>query len=391
MFRSLLCALSLVLLYPLGIDMYLVGSPAIARDLAAAESQLHYAFSFYLAGMAIAMLAAGICSDRYGRKPVAWCGALMFALGAAWCAIAGQVTPLLVGRLIQGAGAGTCYVAAFAIIRDTLDDARRAKVLAMMNGIICIVPVVAPAFGTLIMIWLPWNALFYIMSLLGLIVLIAVFTILKESHRPLAENHSSPAQPTEKESLLSHFFLSRLVVSAIHLATILTLVSVSPVLLLELHKFSRFEYSLVMAATASVSMAVSFMTPLFLKHFSQRSLIVTGQAILLIAAFVIYFSQQIYALLAGLTLACAAFSLSFGIIMSQALAPFKNRAGVASSVLGIGQICGASLYIWAAAAAGLNGQEMLITILTACGAVSILLMFSVHLRDSDSRKLKAVP
>lgn len=49
MTRFLLCSFALVLLYPSGIDMYLVGLPRIAQDLGASEAQLHIAFSVYLA------------------------------------------------------------------------------------------------------------------------------------------------------------------------------------------------------------------------------------------------------------------------------------------------------------------------------------------------------
>ena len=71
MSRFLICSFALVLLYPAGIDMYLVGLPRIAADLNASEAQLHIAFSVYLAGMAAAMLFAGKVADRSGRKPVA--------------------------------------------------------------------------------------------------------------------------------------------------------------------------------------------------------------------------------------------------------------------------------------------------------------------------------
>lgn len=50
MSRFLLCSFALVLLYPTAIDLYLVGLPQIASDLNASESQLHIAFSIYLAG-----------------------------------------------------------------------------------------------------------------------------------------------------------------------------------------------------------------------------------------------------------------------------------------------------------------------------------------------------
>ncbi|STV18784.1 transport protein [Klebsiella pneumoniae subsp. ozaenae] len=50
---------------------------------------------------------------------------------------------------------------AFAILRDTLDDRRRAKVLSLLNGITCIIPVLAPVLGHLIMLKYPWQSLFY--------------------------------------------------------------------------------------------------------------------------------------------------------------------------------------------------------------------------------------
>lgn len=82
MSRFLICSFALVLLYPAGIDMYLVGLPRIAADLNASEAQLHIAFSVYLAGMAAAMLFAGKVADRSGRKPVAIPGAALFIIAS---------------------------------------------------------------------------------------------------------------------------------------------------------------------------------------------------------------------------------------------------------------------------------------------------------------------
>ncbi len=85
MSRFLICSFALVLLYPAGIDMYLVGLPRIAADLNASEAQLHIAFSVYLAGMAAAMLFAGKVADRSGRKPVAIPGAALFIIASVFC------------------------------------------------------------------------------------------------------------------------------------------------------------------------------------------------------------------------------------------------------------------------------------------------------------------
>jgi DHA1 family multidrug resistance protein-like MFS transporter len=142
--------------------------------------------------------------------------------------------------------------------------------------------------------------------------------------------------------------------------------------------FDRGEYSSVMALTAMVSMAVSFSTPFALNVFSQRSLMLTSQILFLIAGVVLATASSHAIMLAGITLICAGFSVGFGVAMSQALGPFSLRAGVASSALGIAQVCGSSLWIWLAAVIGLNALNMLIGILIGCSMVCILLIMAIR-------------
>lgn len=86
---------------------------------------------------------------------------------------------------------------AFAILRDTLDDRRRAKVLSLLNGITCIIPVLAPVLGHLIMLKFPWQSLFWTMAMMGIAVLMLSLFILKET-RP-----ASPLLRTNHEKIAS--------------------------------------------------------------------------------------------------------------------------------------------------------------------------------------------
>ena len=377
MARFLFCSFALVLLYPSGIDMYLVGLPHIARDLNASEAQLHIAFSAYLAGMASSMVFAGKVADKAGRQPVAITGAVIFALASVLCSMAHDSTLFLTGRFIQGIGAGGCYVVAFAILRDTLSAQRRAKVLSMLNGITCIIPVLAPVIGYLIMLKLPWQSLFWTMAAMGLLVFILSISVLKETH-PGSHNAGNAATIQPAEKLLNRFFISRLLITTLSVVVILTYVNVSPVLLMETMGFDRGEYSTVMALTAMVSMAVSFSTPFALNVFSQRSLMLTSQILFLMAGILLATASSHTIMLAGITLICAGFSVGFGVAMSQALGPFSLRAGVASSALGIAQVCGSSLWIWLAAVIGLNALNMLIGILIGCSMVCIVLIMAIR-------------
>lgn len=60
MARFLICSFALVLLYPSGIDMYLVGLPRIAQDLGASEAHAAYPpFRFIWREWSAAMAVCG--------------------------------------------------------------------------------------------------------------------------------------------------------------------------------------------------------------------------------------------------------------------------------------------------------------------------------------------
>ena len=108
---------------------------------------------------------------------------------------------------------------------------------------------------------------------------------------------------------------------------------------------------------------------------------ITSQGLFLVAAVVLSLANSNTVALFGLTLICAGFSVGFGVAMSQALGPFSLRAGVASSMLGIAQVCGSSLWIWLAAIIGIDALNMLIAILIVCSIVSLSLIMLVTLKS----------
>ncbi|HCH3858846.1 TPA: MFS transporter [Vibrio parahaemolyticus] len=382
--RYLMCSFAFVLLYPTAIDLYLVALPQIANDLSASESQLHITFSIYLAGLASTMIFVGRAADYFGRKPVAMCGAVIFTLASMFAGSAETSDSFLIMRFFQGVGAACCYVVAFAILRDTLDEQKRAKVLSMLNGIICSIPVLAPVVGNLIMIKFPWPVLFTAMAMMGITIgLIACFvlkeTLPKKAKRPLLD-----VSEDTNESLYNHFFISRVVYISLGVAAILSYVNTSPMIVMDSIGFTRAEYSIAMALLAMVGMTTSFSVPFALSYFKQTTLMFTAQITTLLSAIVILAahlngdSSTLY--MVGFTLISMGFSMGFGVAMSQALSQFSRKAGLASSMLGIGQVSWSALYIWLMATLGVSAVMMLIIALVASGVIglSIILLFPNH-------------
>ncbi|SBS63674.1 Multidrug resistance protein MdtL [Vibrio atlanticus] len=384
MYRFLFCSFALVLLYPTAIDLYLVGLPQIAADLNASEAQLHAAFSIYLAGMATTMLFAGKFADSVGRKPVAIFGAIVFTLSSTLGGVVSSAEPFLIVRFFQGVGAGSCYVVAFAILRDVLDDQKRAKVLSMMNGITCIVPVLAPVIGHLIMTVYPWPSLFTTMASMGVVVCLLSVLVLRETKSNNVGSKvtkASLSQSTPTETFKEPLFISRVIMTSLGVTAILTYVNVSPMLIMTELGFDRGQYSYTMALTALVSMLVSFSAPFALNVFKQKSLMLTSQTCFVIAAILLFTSIDgglgHYVTLLGFAFVCGGFSLGFGVAMSQALSCYSQRAGVASSILGVSQVCTSALFIWLMGVIGLSALNMLVFILAAGGVISIALILWV--------------
>jgi len=69
-------------------------------------------------GIRARQLVVGPISDRYGRRWPVLIGFAVFLLGSIWCGLATDLPSLLIGRVIQAAGACSTSVLSRAIARD---------------------------------------------------------------------------------------------------------------------------------------------------------------------------------------------------------------------------------------------------------------------------------
>jgi len=83
---------------------------------------------------AILQIPFGMASDRWGRKSVLYAGLAIFAAGSFLAACAEDIWTAIAGRSLQGAGAISSVVVAFAA--DLTSEAHRTKVMAMIGSTI---------------------------------------------------------------------------------------------------------------------------------------------------------------------------------------------------------------------------------------------------------------
>jgi MFS family permease len=80
---------------------------------------------------AVLQIPFGWWSDRYGRKPVIYAGLAIFAAGSFIAAAAGNIYVVILGRVLQGAGAISAAV--IAMLADLTREESRAKAMAMIG------------------------------------------------------------------------------------------------------------------------------------------------------------------------------------------------------------------------------------------------------------------
>jgi MFS family permease len=76
----------------------------------------------------------GWWSDRYGRKPVIYAGLVVFAAGSFVAALGVNIYVVILGRMLQGAGAISAAV--MAMLADLTRDEHRAKAMALIGSTI---------------------------------------------------------------------------------------------------------------------------------------------------------------------------------------------------------------------------------------------------------------
>ncbi len=92
------------------------------------------AIGIYGLTQAILQIPFGYWSDRYGRKPVIYAGLAVFAAGSFIAAVGVHIYIVMLGRLLQGAGAIAAPVMAMAT--DLTREENRPKAMAMIGSTI---------------------------------------------------------------------------------------------------------------------------------------------------------------------------------------------------------------------------------------------------------------
>ncbi|HLV49084.1 MAG TPA: MFS transporter [Aliidiomarina sp.] len=292
---------------------------------------------------ALLQIPMGMASDRWGRKPIILGGLAIFAIGSVVAALADTLAWVVVGRVLQGAGA--IAGAVLALAADSAREEQRPKVMAIIGmGIglsFVLALIIAPLLGAVAGI----SGLFWLTAALTIASIVAVLTVLPVPQQRVPARDILPV-PQEMKRLFKNLQLQRLNVGVLILHLVLTAWFVTLPSQLVAAGLGAQHHSWLYLPTLLLSFAV--MVPMMLWAMRKDKILVGLRlAIVLLAAGILLiavFSQQLTALILAVWLFFIGFNYleaNLPSLLSQH-APAGNK-GSASGIYTTFQFSGAFL------------------------------------------------
>lgn len=150
------------------------------------------AMGVYGLTQAILQIPYGWWSDRYGRKPVIYVGLAMFALGSFVAAASTSIEGVILGRVLQGAGAISGAV--IAMVADLTREQHRTKAMAMVGSTIGLVFAISLVAGPGLNRLIGVPGIFALTGILALCAILLVWRYVPDPHGHVAPARGSMAE-----------------------------------------------------------------------------------------------------------------------------------------------------------------------------------------------------
>ncbi len=172
---------SLSLLGPFTIDTYLPAFPTIVEEFHTSASLVQVSLTTCLLGLGLGQLIIGPMSDVQGRRKPLLIFLGLYLLSSLVCAIAPNISMLIVARFIQGFAAAGGLVISRAVVRDLYSGRELTKFFATLMLIGNLGPIVAPIIGGAILSFANWKVVFLVLTCVGAILTVVVSFKLEET------------------------------------------------------------------------------------------------------------------------------------------------------------------------------------------------------------------
>jgi DHA1 family bicyclomycin/chloramphenicol resistance-like MFS transporter len=329
---------------PLTVDMYLASMPEMRRLLETTPAQVQLTISVYLVGFAIGQMFYGALSDRHGRRPVFLIALTVYAVAGLACALAPSIETLIVARFFQALGGAGGVVLARAVVRDIYEGARVAREMSRIAAVMALAPIASPLLGGVLQTAFGWRSNFVLLFLFGSVAAIAVWLAFPETLRQRAPERVSLFSifRSYRSFFRNNSFTAYLAISTCAFLGLFSWISTAPFVLQDIYGLTPLIFGFTFAISSAGYLVGTMTAARFVVHWGMDRTIGTGCLAMTAGGLTIVMALALeVGLPAAVVLGMGLYFAGMGMVLPQtqagALLPFPERAGAASSLVGLVQ------------------------------------------------------
>ncbi|KAH7353966.1 benomyl/methotrexate resistance protein [Plectosphaerella cucumerina] len=174
---------ALTFVTPLASSMFAPGVPLLMREFESRSTTLaSFVVSVFVLGFAAGPLLCAPLSEIYGRLPVYHVCNVLFVIFNIACAVAPNMTSLIVFRFFAGCFGSAPLTIGGGTIADMIVQEKRGGAMAVFSIGPLLGPIIGPVGGGFFAEAAGWRWVFWLLAILSGIISIVMFFVLRESY-----------------------------------------------------------------------------------------------------------------------------------------------------------------------------------------------------------------
>lgn len=332
-------------------DIYAPSVPAIANSLSTDIASVQLTMAIFLFGIACSQLIYGPISEGVGRKSPLMVGIGIMALGSFIALFSPNIKTLILGRFIQGCGAGACAALWRTIFRDVFTGDDLAKWGSYLAVVITFVVPAAPALGGYLQEYFDWRASFVFITAYTLLALFLVGLGYKETsqyHHPERLKMSFVGK-TYRILFTNRLFMGVTACTFLAYGGLFACIIAAPVFLIDKLGLTPVQFGWITFLGCGAAYGIAgWLNGRFVTRYGRHAMMRFGFSIMLLSGslmFIGYFLSGVTLLVIIAPIILFYFGSTFiwPNAFATAFTPFGDIAGYAGSAYGFMQLAGGAV------------------------------------------------
>lgn len=145
----------------LATDLYLPAVPDLPRALGGSIAESQWTLASFMGSLAVSQLLWGWASDRHGERRVLNVGMFLLLSASVLCALSASIGVLILGRALQGLGAGAATTVVPVLLKKRFPEADAVRAIAIVGSAESLAPALGPVAGAVLISRFDWRASFW--------------------------------------------------------------------------------------------------------------------------------------------------------------------------------------------------------------------------------------